>query len=362
MSRTADTAAGFSLAPAPMEGKGSYNRNSAVQQAGASPAIATLVRAAEQISLPDAPSPIAIADYGSSQGHSSLAPMAAAIHALRGRVDAARPISVFHTDLPGSDFSALFGLLTTDPQSYLRWDGLTYAAAVGRSFYEQILPAQSINLGWCSWAIQWLSRAPAPIPDQVQVAYSADAATRAVYARQAAEDWQCFLRHRGAELASGGRLIVVTMALTEDGDFGYRPVLDALYAALRDRVGEGFMSEAELHGMAIPTVGRSLPDIEAPFAAGSFAGLTIEDARLFLAPDPIWEDYARNGDARAYGARWAAFSRSSVLPTLALALSDPGPERTLTFLGRVEAGMADRLAAAPRKFPIPLAIVDLRKA
>ena len=106
--------------------------------------------------------------------------------------------------------------------------------------------------------------------------------------------------------------------------FGYRPVLDALYAALRDRVGEGFMSEAELHGMAIPTVGRSLPDIEAPFAAGSFAGLTIEDARLFLAPDPIWEDYARNGDARAYGARWAAFSRSSVLPTLALALSDHG--------------------------------------
>ncbi|MGA7266657.1 MAG: hypothetical protein WBX21_02775, partial [Aestuariivirga sp.] len=117
MSRTPDTAAGFSLAPAPMEGKGSYNRNSAVQQAGASPAIATLVRAAEQISLPDAPSPIAIADYGSSQGHSSLAPMAAAIHTLRGRLDAARPISVFHTDLPGSDFSALFGLLTTDPQS-----------------------------------------------------------------------------------------------------------------------------------------------------------------------------------------------------------------------------------------------------
>lgn len=359
---TPDTTAAFRLAPAPMEGKGSYNRNSAVQQAGASPAIAALVRAAEQVSLPDVPSPVAIADYGSSQGHSSLAPMAAAIRALRGRVDAARPISVFHTDLPGSDFSALFGLLTTDPQSYLCWDGSTYAAAVGRSFYEQILPAQSIQLGWCSWAIQWLSRVPAPIPDQVQVAYSADAATRAAYARQAAEDWQCFLRHRSAELAGGGRLIVVTMALTEDGDFGYRPVLDALYAALRDRVGEGFMSEAELHGMAIPTVGRSLPEIKAPFAAGSFAGLTIEDAHLFLAPDPIWEDFTRNGDAKAYGARWAAFSRSSVLPTLALALTDHGPERTLTFLSRVEAGMADRLAAAPRKFPIPLAIVDLRKA
>jgi hypothetical protein len=69
--------------------------------------------------------------------------------------------SVVHTDLPGNDFSALFQTLADDPESYLRGDPAVFASAVGRSFYEQILPAGSVTLGWSSWAVQWLSRVPA---------------------------------------------------------------------------------------------------------------------------------------------------------------------------------------------------------
>jgi hypothetical protein len=43
-----------------------------------------------------------------------------------------------------------------------------------------------VTLGCCSWAVQWLSRAPAPIPNRVQVAYSKDAAVLDQYVRQAA--------------------------------------------------------------------------------------------------------------------------------------------------------------------------------
>jgi hypothetical protein len=354
-----DTA--FSLTPAPMEGKGAYNRHSEVQRAGSSPALPLFERAAVEALLPPSPETIVIADYGSSQGHSSFGPMAAAIRVLRLRVEAERPISVVHTDLPSSDFSTLFQALEKDPESYLQSDSASFASAVGRSFYEQILPPASVTLGWCTWAVQWLSHAPAPIPDQVQVAFSKNAAVRELYTRQAAEDWRTFLTHRGCELRPGGRLIVLTMALTPDGDFGYRPILMAMYAALRQLVDEGFMSEAEFHRMAIPTVGRSLAELNAPFSGGSFAGLALDHAEVFLGPDPIWEDFGRDGDEKAYGARWAAFSRASVLPTLALALDGNGAERTAEFLEKVEADMAARLAMAPEKFPIPLGLVGLRK-
>lgn len=355
------TGTAFSLTPAPMEGKGAYNRHSEVQQAGSSPALPLFERAAAEVLLPPSPETIVIADYGSSQGHSSFGPMSAAIRALRMRVEADRPIAVVHTDLPTSDFSTLFQALEKDPDSYLGADGATFASAVGRTFYEQVMPPASVTLGWCTWAVQWLSRAPAPIPDQVQVAFSRNAAVRELYTRQAADDWRTFLTHRGRELRPGGRLIVLTMALTADGDFGYRPILMALYAALRQLVDEGFMSEAEFHRMAIPTVGRSLGDLSQPFSGGRFAGLALDHAQVFLGPDPIWQDFERDGDEKAYGARWAAFSRASVLPTLALALDGAGTERAAEFLEKVEADLAARLAMSPEKFPIPLGVVGLRK-
>ena len=224
------------VTPSPMEGQGGYNRSSQVQAAGLSPAVPMLQLAARTVALPAGSQPIVIADYGSSEGHNSLLPLGAAIAILRQRIGPDRAISVVHTDLPENDFSVLFETLNTDPNSYLRRDHAVFAAAVGRSFYEQILPAGSVTLAWSSWAVQWLSRAPGPIPDQVQVAFSQDASTRAAFSRQAAEDWQQFLTHRERELCPGGRLAVMTMAVDENGEFGYRPLLNAMYSALVDMV------------------------------------------------------------------------------------------------------------------------------
>ena len=344
-----------------MEGHGFYNRSSGVQAAGSSPALPLLEAAARRMPLPAPPAPIVIADYGSSEGHNSLAPIAAAIRTLRDRIGAERAISVVHTDLPGNDFSGLFQTLASDPASYLRGDPASFAFAVGRSYFQQILPAGSVTLGWSSWAVQWLSRTPCPIPDHIQVACSRDATARAAYARQAAEDWRAFLTHRAAELCPGGRLVVLTMALTESGDFGYRAVMAAMFDSLEELVGNGIVQAEEAARMAIPTVARSQADLLAPFGAdGRLAGLTVEHAELFLGDDAIWRDYERDRDAAAYGARWAAFSRASVLPTLAQDL-DGDQRRKDGFVARMEAGMAGRLAAYPEPTVIPLGMMVVAK-
>ncbi len=349
--------------PAPMEGHGAYNRNSRVQAAGLSSAIPLLGQAASTAALAPAPEPIVIADYGSSEGHNSLAPMAKAIGALRKRVGAARAISVVHTDLPSSDFSGLFETLASDPNSYLRDDPFAFASAVGRSFYEQVLPSGSVTLGWSSWSVQWLSRTPSIIPDQLQVAYSRDQAACAAFATQAAEDWCAFLTHRGQELRQGGRLVVLTMAKTDAGDFGYRAVLDALMAALASLIESGLVGADEAKRMAIPTVGRTRNEFTAPFAgSGSFAGLTIERAEIFLGEDRIYEEFEQTGDRQAFGARWAAFVRASTFPTLALGLDGGASDaRVPDFYRQMEALMAARLAAAPERTTIPLAKIMLVK-
>ena len=89
-----------------------------------------------RVSLTDTPEAIVIADYGSSEGRNSLAPMTIAIGRLRDRVGPNRAIAVVHTDLPGNDFNALFETLANDPDSYLRDDPAVFASAVGRSYYQ----------------------------------------------------------------------------------------------------------------------------------------------------------------------------------------------------------------------------------
>ena len=130
-----------------MEGKGAYNRGSSVQAVGSLPAVALLERAARAVALPSPAELVVIADYGSSEGHNSLVPMGAAISALRKRVGSERAIFVFHTDLPGNDFTALFETLENYPDSYLRNDPAVFAAAIGRSYFEQILPASTRDPG-----------------------------------------------------------------------------------------------------------------------------------------------------------------------------------------------------------------------
>jgi hypothetical protein len=351
------------LPPAVMEGQGGYNRNSQVQAGGLSPAVPMLERAVTMAAVPLEPQLIVIADYGCSEGHNSLAPLLAAIRVLRQRIGPDRAIGVVHTDLPENDFTILFQTLINSPESYLRKDAAVYPSAIGRSFYEQILPSSSVTVGWSSWAVQWLSQTPAMIPDQVQVAFSQNASARAAYASQAAEDWQKFLVARGHELCPGGRLAILTMASDDEGEFGYRPLLDAMYTTLVEMVDSGFLFARELQRMAIPTVGRSRADLLAPFGVdGSFGGLRVEEIEVFFGEDHIWSDFEQHRSSQEFGARWAAFSRASVFPTLALSLeSGRTSARAAEFTERLEAGITARLAAKPEPMLIPLARVLLAR-
>lgn len=340
-----------------------YTASSRLQASGLPRGIELFSRAAQNVPLPEAPQPIGIADYGAATGYNSLLPIASAVGVLRGRARPDQPILVTHTDLPGNDFTALFTTVTEDPDSYLSTDPATFAAAVGRSFYQQILPSESIALGWSSWATHWLSRVPAPVADHIHVAYTADDRTRRAYARQAALDWHDFVAFRGRELAPGGRLVVLTLGLDEAGQPGFGAVMQALLTGLRGLVAEGILGAHELDRMVIPTVGRSESDCVAPFApSGRFERLSVEHVEVFNAEDLFWRRYLVDRDADRFGAAWAGFARAAIFPTLAAGL-DGGTEdpRAGVFVERLESALAAVLAADPAPTTIPLATIVLVK-
>ncbi|MEO3761436.1 SAM-dependent methyltransferase [Mycobacterium sp. B14F4] len=348
--------------PEPLE-SGSYTASSRLQAAGLRRAIQLFEEAADVVPLPSPPQPIVIADYGASTGHNSLMPVCAAIAVLRKRTRADHSVLVVHTDVPDNDFTAMFKTLTDDPDSYLQKDEASFASAVGRSFYSQIVPSNSVNLGWSSWAIQWLSRVPQPVPDHVQVAYSADDATRDAYARQAAHDWHEFIAFRGRELCKDGRMVVMTMALGEDGEFGYRPLLGALADTLDELTAQELLTADEMHRMCLPIVGRRKADFLAPFAPkGRFEQLEVEHLEVFDAEDRFWGQYQKDKDAALFGTQWAAFCRAAVFATLAGTLAGGATDpRSTEFFDRLEAGIAARLAAAPEQMQLPMANLVLVK-
>lgn len=334
--------------------------SSRLQAAGLSSAITLFAEAARTVPLPSPPQPIVIADYGAGTGHNGLRAIAKAVSVLRGRTRPEHSVLVTHTDTPDNDFTTMFRTLAEDPDSYLRTDAAAFSSAVGRSYYGQILPSNSINLGWSAWAVQRLRRIPMPVGDHIAVAYSADARVRAAYARQAAHDWHEFVAFRGRELCPGGKLVVLTMALTEDGDFGHRPLLSALTDTLRELVADGVIGSDELHRMSLPVMGRAAADFAAPFApSGRFERLSIEHLEVFDAEDRFFNQYRTDHDAKAFGAQWAAFCRFAIFGTLAEALDDAA--RRPVFFDRLEAGVAARLAAVPEQTRIPLAEVVLVK-
>jgi salicylate 1-O-methyltransferase len=348
--------------PAPMEAGGALRGSSRVQPASL-PAVELLQRAAKDVELSATPNTIVIADYGASAGHNSLLPIGAAISILRRRTEPGRAIVVFHADVAENDYTGLFDSLTADPQSYLRDDPATFASGIGRSLYGQVAPTGIVTLGWSAWAVDWLSRVPAVIPDQVHIACSRDDDAVAAYARQAADDWIAFLTARSRELVPGGRLVVLTMA-QDGGESGYQPLLEGLGIELKDMVAEGVVTRDEALRMVIPSVGRSEAQLTAPFAPKNrFAGLTVEHLEVFDAEDQYWTRFQKDGNATTFAAHWTAFIRTSVFPTLLTAL-DGGPNgpRAEQVAQRLESGLRERLAADPKRVRIPLVKLLLDKS
>jgi SAM dependent carboxyl methyltransferase len=342
-----------------MEGGGSYNLHAKVPAGGGNLALPYLEKAAQSCTLPPGSDPIVIADYGSSQGKNSLAPMRAAIRCLRPRVGDERPIVVVHVDQHANDFNTLFDVLHNDPDRYSIDDPNVFPAAVGRSFYQNVLPREQVDLGWCSYAAVWLSRIPALIPGHfVSLASTGD--VRAVFDRQAADDWRLFLSLRARELRPGGRLVVVLPGLSDAGASGFEPLFNRANEVLEELVRERVIGDDERKQMVLGAYPRRRAQLLEPFNKHSqFLSLSIERCELFDLPDAAWADFQLDGNGEALVSRHAAFFRAIFVPSLASAIGDAG--RRHAFANCMEQQLKRRLSEACTPFHSFVQVIVLAK-
>jgi hypothetical protein len=268
--------------------------------------------------------------------------MRAAIRCLRTRVGSDRPIAVVHVDQHANDFNTLFDVLHSDPERYSMDDPNVFPSAIGRSFYENVLPREQVALGWCSYAAVWLRRIPALIPGHfVHLVCTGDVG--AAFDRQAGDDWRLFLSLRARELRVGGRLVVVLPGLNDAGASGFEPLFNCANAVVEELVYEQVISAGERERMVLGSYARRRPQLLEPFSADDqFQSLSVEHCDLFDLPDAAWADYQLDGNVQALVSRHAAFFRAIFVPSLASAINDAG--RRQPFADCLEQKLKQRLS------------------
>eukprot|EP01099_Mayorella_cantabrigiensis_P000707 TRINITY_DN1311_c0_g1_i1.p1 TRINITY_DN1311_c0_g1~~TRINITY_DN1311_c0_g1_i1.p1 ORF type:complete len:484 (+),score=118.96 TRINITY_DN1311_c0_g1_i1:78-1454(+) len=120
-------------------------------------------------------------------------------------------ISFTFIDLPSNDWFKLFQTYQTNPAR-----GKISYFAVGSSFYQQVLPENSVHFAFSASAIDWLSPSTQPVTLKSHISDSflpENDPQLSPFLHQAKLDWLNFLRSRANELVKGGRLFMINPAI-----------------------------------------------------------------------------------------------------------------------------------------------------
>jgi hypothetical protein len=254
---------------------------------------------------------------------------------LTERTGHERDVRVVHTDLPHCDFTSLFVTLEASPDSYRRGRPYAFASAIGHSFYDRLLPAGSLTLGWSSFALHWMSALPMALREHIWPVRASSNEGKAL-ADVATADWRNFLAYRAEELTPGGQLVLVIGAVNATGATGLEPMMDLANDILQTLVAEGKLGAQAYAAMTIPSRPRSREEFTAPFDKGDITELSLEELVIAETPNAAMLLWQQTGDAAAFASDITGFFIAAFGPSL---FGDNEPLREL-FAKRFTAAIA----------------------
>jgi hypothetical protein len=340
-----------------MKGAGYYDRYSTAQNASIRLVSEWIEDAIAKLSMPPATEPIVALDLGSSEGRNALVAMNTAVAAVRRR-QSERIVQTVYSDLPSNNFNRLFANLQEARTEDGRASGV-YPSVVAGSFYEPLLPPGTVHFATAFNSLLWLDALPAmPIRDFVvyrrphppQPGLSVAPETAAAFTHQAEHDLVRFLEARAHEMASGGKLLIVS-----PGDAVDHRVSEGLYDVLNDAcldlIAAGRMERPAYERLTIPVYFRTVPETLAPLEREGSPlkdAFAIDRAETLEVPTPFVIEFDRTGDATALADAYTGFLRAFSEPVARSALVGADGDGTIVeeLYGRVHA----RLKAEPARY------------
>lgn len=162
-------------------------------------------------------------------------------------------------DRPENDFTRLARTVDTLPAPETKGTRRVFTAMVPRSFYEPVIPAASIDIGFSLACLHHLHHVDPRPADQTPT----DAARQTTLRRHAHTDLQRFLSLRGREFVRGGSLVLSFVSQASTGEANYAGPVQACRDALVEMVREGLLPAAAAAEFEVPTYNRNMEDVRA---------------------------------------------------------------------------------------------------
>jgi len=259
-----------------------------------------------------------LSDMGTADAGTSLSMVASAIDAVRSRASAA-PISIVYSDQPRNDFNALItNVYGLGPfETYLDRHDNVFPLVSGTTFYRQIVPAGTLDIGFSATAMHWLSSKVCNISNHVQAVGAAGDELEA-FRRQAHRDWRQILLHRATELKPGGKLVLINFGCDEQGRYlgntGGVNMFDTFNRIWQDFLEQGRIDRSEYENMTLPQYYNTVEEFSAPLTdhkdAVYRAGLRLEHIDTRIVKCPFAEAFAQHGDADRFAEEYIPTIRS----------------------------------------------------
>jgi hypothetical protein len=168
------------------------------------------------------------------------------------------------------------------------------------------------------------------------------------WAKQAKADWNAFLQYRAIEMQPSAQLVVIASGADAQGNSGAEGLIDLANSVLQDLVKEGTLYPDEYEQMAIPTYYRTTQEWKEPLIPGSAveaSALSLIHFEERVLPDPYFEQYQQNRDAKAFAEAYTGFFKAAFEPCLFASLLDsrtPQSRQELidSFSQRLQSGLA----------------------
>ena len=272
-----------------MKGGGYYSQRTRGAKDVIDNAVRMLLDAAQVVPEPSQGQPIRLADFGAADGGTSEAAWRKCIEHLRSRF-AETQVQVTYTDLPSNDFSALFknllGFGSSGANTFLTDIENVFVNACGIGFHEQLLPNETLDIGFSATAMHYISEKPCTIDDHVHMV-GASGESLAAFAQQAKRNWEDLLLARSRELRPGGRLVILNFGIDEQGRYlgntGGINMFDTFAELWSNMRNEGIITSDEFQNTAFPQYYRTVEEFCAPLKDQSSAvyqaGLRLVSAK-----------------------------------------------------------------------------------